>query len=661
MAIYKYSVVSQTTFTTSSLLIAAHVFNGVLYILYSNNIAYDGLVHVAHWNGASWVDDVSADCGVHYEIRQNYTWNNGILIGGYVYSMTFIPATGYIGGDNTNNRGLIKWNPTSVTQVNRFDAVDTGSKIFYDVAGTMYYKDVAASSYRSVTTGGIPTLLGSPVIPDYYCRATSIDGTIFGINYPSDPSVNKNTTDTFYIKDAAGIRTGTYSNPAVTHGYVGVNATFDDVNCILYIISQTEYQFSAATVINVIQMSKAIATPSPTIISVSNIKGITANGIGASIDQGQAAVSDFGFCWNLTGSPTLADNSSHGVGDINRFVAPITGLAPLTQNYTCSYATNAYGTGYSPQGDFMTYSSLATVTTAAASNVGATTAVCGGNVAAQGDGTVTDCGICWDTLPNPMIATNVLSMGSGLGAFSGTISGLFPGTKYYLRAYAISEYGTSYGNQITLTTTRPVRTSKILRRVLQNLKDTGQHELKIDDELIDRLNIIQKELCRDYFALKGTDTISIIAGTSIYPIDTTVYKILQIYTPITSPQSPVIDIIHDNTKWAELKNDPYIHSCRKCFAHLWNGSLEIYPTPNWSSTYNFDAYMLPSQDIPSSLDPEIDSQWDTALEYGVTSAFDADWFPRYQFEAQNRMQQNIKESIQGVQRIDYSEQNIWCL
>ena len=42
--------------------------------------------------------------------------------------------------------------------------------------------------------------------------------------------------------------------------------------------------------------------------------------------------------------------------------------------------------------------------------------------------------------------------GSGSGSFTSNITGLVSGTTYYVRAYATNSVGTSYGNQVTFTT-----------------------------------------------------------------------------------------------------------------------------------------------------------------------------------------------------------------
>ena len=56
-------------------------------------------------------------------------------------------------------------------------------------------------------------------------------------------------------------------------------------------------------------------------------------------------------------------------------------------------------------------------------------------------------GICYSsTNPTPTLADLKVGMGSGMGPFSGTVSGLNPNTTYYYRAFASSSLGTFYGD-----------------------------------------------------------------------------------------------------------------------------------------------------------------------------------------------------------------------
>jgi hypothetical protein len=76
----------------------------------------------------------------------------------------------------------------------------------------------------------------------------------------------------------------------------------------------------------------------------------------------------------------------------------------------------------------------------------------GGNVISDGGATVTARGLVYGTSPNPTLSDSVLGIGSGLGTFSGTITGLTSSTTYYVRAYATNSVGTAYGNEQTFTT-----------------------------------------------------------------------------------------------------------------------------------------------------------------------------------------------------------------
>lgn len=92
---------------------------------------------------------------------------------------------------------------------------------------------------------------------------------------------------------------------------------------------------------------------------------------------------------------------------------------------------------------------IPTVTTAAATNVGAVKATVGGNVTADGGATVSDRGIAWGLSPNPTVPK--VPIGTGSGAFSNAVS--FPsGTTINYRAYATNSAGTGYGANMTFTT-----------------------------------------------------------------------------------------------------------------------------------------------------------------------------------------------------------------
>lgn len=77
-----------------------------------------------------------------------------------------------------------------------------------------------------------------------------------------------------------------------------------------------------------------------------------------------------------------------------------------------------------------------------------TDVISGGTITQDSDALLTETGLCYSTNQHPTVNDEkVIASGS---SFSSTISGLTSGT-YYLRAYASSILGTSYGNEMSIT------------------------------------------------------------------------------------------------------------------------------------------------------------------------------------------------------------------
>jgi hypothetical protein len=94
------------------------------------------------------------------------------------------------------------------------------------------------------------------------------------------------------------------------------------------------------------------------------------------------------------------------------------------------------------------------VTTSEPVDITTNSATCGGNVASSnGDFiSVTHKGICWSTTLNPTFNDNYIEIESGLGSFTISMNELTIGTTYYIRAFAVTENGTVYGDQKAFTT-----------------------------------------------------------------------------------------------------------------------------------------------------------------------------------------------------------------
>ena len=94
----------------------------------------------------------------------------------------------------------------------------------------------------------------------------------------------------------------------------------------------------------------------------------------------------------------------------------------------------------------------ATLRTAVVTDLAPTTATSGGSIASDGGSPVTARGVVWSKTANPVLGTSRTVDGAGPGDFSSALTGLLPGTTYFVRAYATNGLGTSYGDELSFTT-----------------------------------------------------------------------------------------------------------------------------------------------------------------------------------------------------------------
>lgn len=90
--------------------------------------------------------------------------------------------------------------------------------------------------------------------------------------------------------------------------------------------------------------------------------------------------------------------------------------------------------------------------------VSSTSATLGGNASSDGGAAITARGVSYGTSVNPTISGSHTTLGTGIGLFSSSVTGLSSSTLYHARAYATNANGTSYGTDKTFTTTAAVQT-----------------------------------------------------------------------------------------------------------------------------------------------------------------------------------------------------------
>ncbi len=191
--------------------------------------------------------------------------------------------------------------------------------------------------------------------------------------------------------------------------------------------------------------------------TLSSITQTTATCGGNISSDGASSITSRGVCWSSTNSnPTILDIKTNNGTGIGSFISLITGLTAGTTYYVRAYATNSVGTAYGNTRTFVTLSPTlpSGIVTTSISSITQNTAFSGGSIANDGGATITSRGICWSsTNSNPTIFNSISINGSGIGAFSSSLTGLTANTTYFVKAYATNSVGTSYGNVISFTTT----------------------------------------------------------------------------------------------------------------------------------------------------------------------------------------------------------------
>ena len=137
----------------------------------------------------------------------------------------------------------------------------------------------------------------------------------------------------------------------------------------------------------------------------------------------------------------------------------VTIFSDQTVTLNTTYTYRVYSSNLA--GKSTLYSNEATVkmvsgpilTTTSVTEVSAIGAKSGGNITSDGGSPITAKGVVWSTETAPTVSlVTKTSDGTGTGTFQSTLTGLAGNIKYYVRAYATTGLGTTYGEEKVFTT-----------------------------------------------------------------------------------------------------------------------------------------------------------------------------------------------------------------
>lgn len=222
----------------------------------------------------------------------------------------------------------------------------------------------------------------------------------------------------------------------------------------------------------------------PTLITTpeSQVTATSVQSGGTISSDGGSNILARGICWSeFDSQPTIDDSITRDGSGTGTFISVIQNLEPYAAYYVRAYATNEHGTGYGNVLVILTAPGITLSTT----DITVTNYIrsCETFVTLHGSGSpdalpVTETGVCWSTHSNPTIADSKVSNGPISDIYKRFTNRLQFGinSTYYIRGYATTAAGTTYGNTVTYATGIDIGLSHG-GGIIYYVDNTGRHGL----------------------------------------------------------------------------------------------------------------------------------------------------------------------------------------
>ena len=219
---------------------------------------------------------------------------------------------------------------------------DTGTNDYWCIGGNNgYFAFTWQDSLYSITSSDSITNITSTTVTGngniLYLGSSNPTAHGFCWNTTGNPDINDNNTD-----EGLASNTGTFSTSitGLTNGETYYSRAY----------TTNEYGTFYGNVLEFIAGGAFVITD-----SVSNIINNSATGYGNITAIGASNPTAYGFCWNTTGNPDINDSISNEgeTSNTGTFFTNITGLKLDTTYYAKAYVTNASGTSYGVEINFI--------------------------------------------------------------------------------------------------------------------------------------------------------------------------------------------------------------------------------------------------------------------------------------------------------------------